>query len=421
MKRTSLLCIVFLFLIGISSTRAEGTASADEASAAFIEKIGISESDEHLPGVKLAEGVSQLTGVAISPLLGISVVGAWNYYRTDEASREKLPWICHPAAWLTGLGVLLICFFKDSFGNLLPAFAKKPLDLIELFEDKLSAIVASVGFIPFLLQQYSSNQLSTSSEMTSKASPEVQLAAATPSFLAVVDAVWILLPLAFTGFLVVWIVSHAITVLATLSPSRIFSAILKLSRLALLGLIGVLYLISPVVAAFLAIIVIAVCCYLAPRAFRFSVFGTVVSTDFLHSLIWKKPFNPGKLRCFLARRGNESMKVRSFGRLSISGERVAFHRRRFFVGSEQKLLLPPTEELIITKGFPFPVIQMRSSADAPWVTIIHLLPRFRHSLDDLSNALSVDTQDHAAVRGLKASASWCRETFTTKSSAQIEA
>ncbi|MDF1826577.1 MAG: hypothetical protein P1U68_18175 [Verrucomicrobiales bacterium] len=421
MRRLFLPGLAFLFFISAPPARAEVTPSADQDSMALIEKIGISNSAEPFPGVKLAEGVSQLTGVAISPLLGVSVVGAWNYFRTEEASRGKLPWICHPAAWLTGLSVLLLCFFKDSFGNLLPAFAKKPLDLIELFEDKLSAIVASVGFIPFLIRQYSANQLSSAEAVAFPPVPDTQLAAATPGFIALIEPAWFLLPLAFAGFLVVWIVSHAITVLATLSPSRIFSTILKLARLALLGLIGLLYLVSPVIAALLAVLLITTCCFLAPRAFRFSVFGTVVSADFFHSLIWKKPFDPGKLRYFLARRGNERMKVRSFGRLFLFGDRVAFQRRRFFIGPEQQLLLPSTHRLVITKGFPFPVIQMRNDDDTSWVTIIHLLPRFRHSLNELSEHLEIPTQDHPAIRGLKASASWCREAFTTKSQAQIEA
>lgn len=420
MLREILFCFALAWL-GATSSLAQETPDVESGVLDLVENLGLREASDPLPGVKLAEGVSQLTGVAISPLLGVSVVGGWNYLRTEEADRHRLPLICHPAAWITGLIVLLICFFKDSLGNFLPSFAKKPLDLIELFEDKFSAIIASVGFVPFLVQQYSENQLSVPAPSAGSALSADYLAVTSPSLVAVIPPVWFLLPIALTGFLVVWIVSHAITVIATLSPSRILSIFLKVSRLALLGIMSALYLISPVIAAVLAVVIIAICCFLAPRAFRFSVFGTVISTDFLHSLIWKKTYDPEKLRCFLARRGNASMKARSFGRISLKGDRVTFHRRRWFVGREQELLLPEDQQLVITKGFPFPVIQMRESEKDSWVTIIHLLPRFRHRVEELSETLGLEIQDHPAVRGLKASAQWCRESFKTSAQGQIEA
>ncbi|MCB1076664.1 MAG: hypothetical protein KDM64_02450, partial [Verrucomicrobiae bacterium] len=47
--------------------------------------------EAYLPGVGLARGITQLTGVAISPMLGVSTVGAWHYFRTPESLRKDLP------------------------------------------------------------------------------------------------------------------------------------------------------------------------------------------------------------------------------------------------------------------------------------------------------------------------------------------
>ena len=114
-------------------------------------------SDDRLPGIELAEGITQVTGVAISPLLGVSGVGAWQYFRTPETLRDQLPWFCHPVAWGIGAGILALCFLKDTFGTALPAVFKKPLDLIEVFEDKLSAVLAGSAFVPFIAAQISAH------------------------------------------------------------------------------------------------------------------------------------------------------------------------------------------------------------------------------------------------------------------------
>jgi hypothetical protein len=53
------------------------------------------------PGTELAKAVSTVTGVAISPLLGASAVGAWKYAHTETPeAREKLPWYAQPWFWV---------------------------------------------------------------------------------------------------------------------------------------------------------------------------------------------------------------------------------------------------------------------------------------------------------------------------------
>src|SRR4051812_22917869 len=109
---------------------------------------------DRLPGVELAHGLSELTGVAISPLLGVSSVGAWRYIWASADERPLLPWFCHPAFWGVGYVLLAACFLKDSFGAAAPPLLKKPLDVVELFENKLSALIACAAFVPFIVSQF---------------------------------------------------------------------------------------------------------------------------------------------------------------------------------------------------------------------------------------------------------------------------
>src|SRR5881409_2999091 len=102
------------------------------------------------PGVEMAQALSTITGVAISPLLGVSAVGAWHYFRAPSAKRAALPWYAQPWFWGTGLAIVLLVFIKDVAGAGLPPGWKRPFDVAELIENKVRALIAAGAFIPML-------------------------------------------------------------------------------------------------------------------------------------------------------------------------------------------------------------------------------------------------------------------------------
>src|SRR6185369_3969937 len=56
------------------------------------------------PGLELAALLTQVTGVAISPLLGVSVIGAYRWLEAQTpAEKAALPWFAHPGFWAFGL------------------------------------------------------------------------------------------------------------------------------------------------------------------------------------------------------------------------------------------------------------------------------------------------------------------------------
>ena len=103
-----LFVMILVALVGVSSLKA---VEASPPSAA--EKL---KESMLLPGVSLSQGVSEITGVAISPLLGVSAMGVMTYYKTEPNLRHRLPWYCHPGVWGTGLALILVCFLKDFLG-----------------------------------------------------------------------------------------------------------------------------------------------------------------------------------------------------------------------------------------------------------------------------------------------------------------
>ena len=228
----------------------------------------------HVPGVSLAQGITEITGVAISPLLGVSAVGAWTYWSTPTDFRAGLPWYAQPWAWGCGLGVLALCFLKDSLGTAVPGILKKPLDMVELFENKASAAIASGAFVPLVAAEMARS-------LETRQALGVPTAAIGAPGLAWIDPAWILVPASIAAFLIVWVCSHAINVLIILSPSSLLDAMLKLLRTGLLVVVGIVYLIAPWLAAAFCLLLIAVAVWLAPAALRFMIFGARFAGDIL--------------------------------------------------------------------------------------------------------------------------------------------
>src|SRR5271165_4873672 len=126
MKRIFLLPIIFLIIAGCwwSQRLVAETPAAPASPAATVPPVAPA-----TPGVQMAQAVSTITGVAISPLLGASAVGAWKYFETHgKAARDKLPWYAQPWFWAPAFLLVGICALKDTFGMAAPAPLKKPFD-----------------------------------------------------------------------------------------------------------------------------------------------------------------------------------------------------------------------------------------------------------------------------------------------------
>ena len=56
------------------------------------------------PGQQIAQTISLITGVAISPLMGVGVVGAWQYFQAKTPEQKaKLPWFANPSVLGSGV------------------------------------------------------------------------------------------------------------------------------------------------------------------------------------------------------------------------------------------------------------------------------------------------------------------------------
>lgn len=375
------------------------SALAAEEPAAVVPKA------ELLPGVAISQGITEITGVAISPLLGVSSVGAWRYWQTPAQYRDQLPWYAQPWAWGTGLGLLTLCFLKDSFGTAVPGLLKKPFDMVELFENKLSALVASGAFVPLVAQEMARH-------MEAARAISVPTASISGLGFTVMDASWLLIPAAVVAFLLVWVCSHAINVLIILSPFSTLDALLKLARTGLLVVVGAVYFIAPWLAATLCVGIIILAAWLAPAAMRFAIFGARYAADILLPWRAKNSATPEQPHAFTLGRV-AGLPPRTGGRVVLLDDgSMAFRYRRWCVLDERTVPLPDGRRHV-EKGL-FSPSMVHRAGEPDERKLLLFLPRYRGREELVMEHLKLHgVREHVVARGFAAVKGWVKSLLQT--------
>jgi hypothetical protein len=354
-----------------------------------------------------AEGFSEITAAAISPLLVVSSIGALRYFRAPAEQRNGLPWFCQPTAWGLGLALLGLCFLKDVIGTALPLPLKKPLDMLELFENKLSALVAGTLFVPIVAAEML-RVFGESGALWSIPS-DIHVASMLPWISAGGVGKAFLVAAALFCFASVWLTSHTINVLVALCPIGIIDAILKGIKVGVLAVILVTSLIHPFLgAAFCGFLLILALC-VAGYAFRFAVFGTVMAWDVLW--IWRlhRGRDPREARAF-ASSGMDAVPVRALGRICSQGEgRAVFVYRPWLVLPRRTVALPGGT-FILQRGLLSVSMLHQPSEVGEAIPLFEFLPRYRPHVESLAAHYKIgEIRDGVWVGGFKALWRWIRE------------
>jgi hypothetical protein len=360
--------------------------------------------DTRLPGVVLSEGISQITGTAVSPLLGMSAVGAWKYFNTPVEQRHLLPWYCHQWVWGSFAVVLALCFAKDVLGTAVPALVKKPLDFVELFEDKLSALVVSSAFVPLIASTMARMERMAPADSAAVFAGEMGFAAV--PMLAVFDGYWakfaLFLPLCLGGFLVTWLACHSINVIIAMSPFGLVDVALKLFKAGLLVLITAAALISPYLGLLVCVPLIVVAFFISGWTFRLTVFGTVIGLDVLsRKKADREQVQVGSEVWAFNARPMIKTPVRSFGRVRREDDgSLRFAYRPWLVLPKREI---PLEGPIngVERGVLFPSM-MCWQADGRARRELVLLPRYGDCVPQVAAKYGLEkVTDSMLVRGIK--------------------
>jgi hypothetical protein len=264
------------------------------------------------PGVGIAKTLSTITGVAISPMLGVSAVGCWQYYHaeTDE-QKAKLPWFANPLFWVPGFLLVLACALKDAGGVVaIPTVLKKPFDVAETIEHKISGLVATGAFVPIMV-----NIIHEANSTGGQ--PTISMSALG---FAAID--WhhvfydvLMTPIAMIAFFIVFLASNAINILILLSPFSTVDAALKVFRTTILASVVVSAFANPWLGAAWALAILIFSYFIAGWSFRLSHFGLAFIWDFC--TIRRARFKPdAKVNWLFLSRKISKVPARTYGKLS---------------------------------------------------------------------------------------------------------
>ena len=388
MKKHLLTLIVIGLGISLLTARADTKAMA-------------ATTDKNLPGQQIAQTISLITGVAISPLMGVGVVGAWQYFhaRTPE-QKARLPWFANPLFWVPALLLVAACFVKDSAGVALPAVLKKPFDVAETIEHKISGLVATGAFVPIAAAIFHSSSGSGDGAGLSAAG------------LAAIDLSWLynslMVPVAMAAFFIVFLASNAINILILLSPFTVFDAALKVFRTAIIASIVVSSWANPWIGAAWALIIIAFCYLIAGWSFRLSHFGLVFVWDFVTRRCNRFTPDLTANKIFLGRK-IDKVPARSYGKLSRDEKgRLVLNYRPWLVLPARTLTLPEAQYAVGKGAFFSEIFQL--DGDSERIALL-LPPRYRSHEEQL-----VAIYNFVDVRptGLHAVWQWVKSLFGRK-------
>jgi hypothetical protein len=334
------------------------------------------------PAAPLAAAVSAVTGIAISPLLGAGAYGAYQWMRAkDDAARAALPWYAHWEFFVPALLIVGACAAKDALGTAVPPGLKKPLDLLELVENKTSGLVAAGAVVPFTMAGISQMVLggkTAASGVTLATDGFAMVPVAAMDWSPILNVLTI--PFGLAMFALVWMASHAINVLIMLSPWGVIDAALKAMRTALLGLLALTSAINPWLGALLSLVVLVVAYFVAGWAFRLTVFGTLFCWEFLTGK--KNGFSPKETDNPMFSGGDlAGVPVRTFGRLvARAGGGFDFAYKPWLVLPERTAAVPAAT-LAVGRGV-FVSTIVGDEDD----TLFLLPPRYRGHEDELARA-----------------------------------
>ena len=339
------------------------------------------------PGLEAAQAISTITGVAISPLLGVSAVGAYRYYNTPPEHRAALPWFAQTWFFVPALLLVALVFVKDTFGAALPTAVKKPFDVAETIENKISGLVAAGAFVPFIAIIF--HDLGLDGACLNDAG--MAMASLTP-LLNILTV-----PAAVAAFAVVWLVSHVMHVLILISPFTSVDTALKGFRLFLLSTVTFTSFANPYVGAAWSLVLILICWLLSGWAFRLFVFGTVFTWDLgtMRKLRFKPVAEEGW--GFTSRKLGGAP-IRTYGRFSrgTEGELILTYR---------PWLVLPARTLSFEKGryavgrglFYSEIISLNDET-----TVLTLPPRFRDHEEEVTSLFQLaGVHEIGVVKGLK--------------------
>jgi len=352
-------------------------------------------------GADIALRITELTGVALSPLVGLVVVGGIEYYKAKKQG-EPVKWFF--SLWFMGAIIFVLCLItlKDTIGELAPFF-KKPLDALDFVQHKFSGVVAFAIVAPRLVLSILEPVGQTMSYLFDLVNPVTAAWAAGSGTGGITDTVGTVLIVAIVVsaviaalfFMTIWLAAGAVETLILLAPIPFVGLILRSFRLSVFAILMIGAMISPAIGILLSFVILYVSYRILAWSLRLAVFGWVSALDILGGRHYYTKIEQERHVAAFATSAIKGVRNRTYGRLVKKGASLVFEYRRFLILSRKTVTLAESPAQIgMARGSLFPsVVGNRHDHQRPR-TLFWLPPRYRGHEEATARLLGLSKEIH---------------------------
>ena len=347
----------------------------------------------------ITSGITQITGLAINPLLVLIVIGVLDWQSLPEGATPLL----HANPWFWGSLCALLAF---SLGlrlltPLIPGFGKLLKGVI-LVEQKIMGLLTAGLLIPTIALTMENTGLTSSDHA------QVAVAGIFGTSGYVVAGLLI--------YSVVWVVSHVIDSLVLLSPFALIDATLLTMRGALLAILGVAYWIHPAISAGICCVLIVICFLIAGWCIRINILASTFAFDLLTLRCkWMRP-NQWPIRVFITGKSGLAP-TRTRGLLERDPDGLRVRWRRFYWLTKRSTVLHRGSAKLV-RGVVWSELYAESSPKV-LVTLI-LPPRYFNHDQWISEHLEIPAENGTIRRGVAGVVDFFRNIWSAGSKKHVE-
>ncbi len=411
---------IFLFLVfiiaGIALYILEPSAHAEPATVKQVQK---SVSQNMASGAGLADNMSRILGVGLSPIFGMAMTGLLEHLSHPESGQ----WYAQP--WFFGPIIIVLCgiIVKDVFGAPLGP-AKQTLDSLEVLINKLGGLLglfATMSFAGATMSAEGTAIVQTVHEILIPGAHASNGLAATAGGSAVVGGL-VASCIAGVTYFAVWLTGHAYTILVFLNPFTVVDPFLKGMRASMILFVAFLCWVSPLLGIIICLAYILFAFYVTGFCLRLGTYGSVLAWDFI--------FNRGKGQVqgetgLLAFSGPDfsNLPSRTMGRLKKNENGThEFSYRPWLIFSRTSV----TDNLSschVLRGVLFPsleqvhVLYQDEIETENKQNLFHLSPRYRGKEEEINQLLNLSgVEDCGILKGFKSAMNHIRSLLRPTSS-----
>jgi hypothetical protein len=329
---------------------------------------------------QISAKLSEMTGEAASPLLGITLIGLFKNVCTSTEYQDLLPWYYQLKFLLPALLILIAVMVKDTLLTPLGPL-KKPLDAL----GEIIHVVSGIIVLPIATTQFSDSiAYSIAASLVSFTHWLMPVAYATETIpLLEPSSIFLFLGKIFgTGiglilFSTIWGLGNVLEVFIFLSPIPFVDTALKTVRTFLItGLMSIAYL-NPVAGAIASLIIIVLAIRMFGYSFRILIFGLVYCSDFVRRKWRKNQINDQGILAFSGQ-GIAGIKNLSVGRLYLEAGSLTFVYYPLLVLPPRRIVVPVDESIKVARGLTTPTISKTDPMTEKSQILFRLPPRYRN-------------------------------------------